>query len=71
MKERRSSVVGFHPEVTQMSGRDEVANVDPGVSAYYWAQKLVESLVESTESYLCHVYRVFRELIDRFLDLVW
>ena len=43
-----------------MSGRDEVANVDPGVSAYYWAQKLVESLVESGAS-----PNEFKEAIDK------
>jgi hypothetical protein len=33
-----------------MSVPDDVPNVDPGVSAYYWAQKLIESLVESGAS---------------------
>jgi len=33
-----------------MSERDSVTTVDPEVSAHWWAQKLVESLVESGAS---------------------
>jgi CRISPR/Cas system-associated protein Cas7 (RAMP superfamily) len=33
-----------------MSERDDVPTVDPEVSAHWWAQKLVEGLVESGAS---------------------